>query len=49
MAIPTNAYTTYDTTGMREDLTDVITNISPVDTWFTSNTGTVSCKARYHK
>jgi hypothetical protein len=24
-------------------------NISPIDTWFTSNTGTTSCKARYHE
>jgi len=32
MAQPTNLYDTYDTTGIREDLTDVIYNISPEDT-----------------
>ena len=32
MAQPTNLYDTFDTTGIREDLTDVIYNISPEDT-----------------
>ena len=32
MALPTNLYDTYDTTGIREDLVDVIYNISPEDT-----------------
>jgi len=32
MAQPTNLYDTYDTTGIREDLVDVIYNISPEDT-----------------
>lgn len=49
MAIATNTLTTYEAIGNREDLTDVITNISPVDTWFTSNTGSGESKARYHE
>jgi len=32
MAQPTNLYDTYDTTGIREDLVDIIYNISPEDT-----------------
>ena len=32
MAQPTNLYDTYDTTGIREDLADVIYNIAPSDT-----------------
>lgn len=31
MALPTNAYTTYSAVGIREDLSDVVTNIAPVD------------------
>jgi hypothetical protein len=49
MAIPTNAFTTYESIGQREDLIDVITNISPVDTWFTSNSGTVKASGRFHE
>lgn len=49
MAIPTNDFTTYDAIGNREDLIDVITNISPVDTWFTSNTGSGKASARFHE
>lgn len=44
-----SAYQTYDFVGNREDLTDIITNISPMDTWFTSNTGKASAKATYHE
>jgi hypothetical protein len=49
MTIPTSDYTTYDATGNREDLIDVITNISPTDAWFTSNSGSTRAKARYHE
>lgn len=49
MAIVDNSFTTYTSIGQREDLTDVITNITPVDTWFTSNSGTSSATARYHE
>jgi len=49
MAIATQAYTTYTAIGQREDLIDVITTISPVDTWFTSNSGTSRATGRYHE
>lgn len=49
MAIPANTFSTYAAIGMREDLIDVITNISPMDTWFTSNSGTTRATARYHE
>lgn len=42
-------YQTYQSVGNREDLTDVITNIAPMDTWFTSNTGTSKATATYHE
>ena len=49
MALVTNAFITYDATGNREDLIDVITNISPLDTWFTSNSGSNRATARVHQ
>lgn len=49
MAIATNTFTTYEAVGNREDLTDIIENISPVDTFFTSATGNGTAKARYHE
>lgn len=49
MAIPTDTFTSYDAIGNREDLIDVITNIDPIDTWFTSNSGTARAKARFHE
>lgn len=39
MAILTNTFTTYGAKGIREDLSDVIANISPEDTPFLSNLG----------
>ena len=39
MALPTNAFTTYDAVGIREDLADLISMISPVDTMFYSSLG----------
>lgn len=42
-------YQTYQSKGNREDLTDIITNISPVDTWFTSTSGTGKAKGTYHE
>jgi len=49
MAIPANTFSTYAAVGMREDLIDVIENISPMDTWITSNIGSGKCSARYHE
>lgn len=39
MAQPTNTYDKYDMVGIREDLSDVISNISPTQTPFLSNIG----------
>jgi hypothetical protein len=39
MAIATNTFTTYSAKGIREDLSNVIYNISPEDTPFVSNIG----------
>jgi len=39
MAIVTNTFTTFDAKGIREDLSNVITNISPEETPYMSNIG----------
>ena len=39
MAIVTNTFTRYSAVGMREDLSNVIWNVSPQDTPFVSNIG----------
>ena len=49
MGVPTGTFQTYQAIGNREDLIDVITNIDPVDTWFTSNSGTARATNRYHE
>lgn len=49
MTLPTNVFDTYQATGNREDLIDIITNIAPVDTYITTNTGSTVAKARYHE
>jgi hypothetical protein len=49
MAILTNAWESYSAIGNREDLIDVVTNISPVEAWFTSNTGSVRATNKYHE
>ena len=49
MAVPADTFQTYQAIGNREDLIDVITSISPEDTWVTSNTGTGRAMARYHE
>ena len=36
MAVPTNTRLTFDAVGIREDLSDIIYNISPTDTPFLS-------------
>lgn len=43
MTQPTNTYDKYDAVGIREDLSDIISNISPTDTPFLSNIGKASC------
>jgi len=49
MALVTNAFTTYTAKGLREDLTDVIYDISPTETPFMSNAARVSVKAKVHE
>ena len=48
MAIPTNAFTTYTSAGQREDLSDVIYDISPTETPFASNLARVGASAILH-
>ena len=43
MAIATNTRTTYSAIGIREDLSNIIYNISPMDTPFMSSVGKGSC------
>ena len=45
----TNAFLTYDSVGIREDLIDVIYDISPTDTPFVSNVASGSSKGTYHE
>ena len=49
MALVTNAYSTYTSIGIREDLSDVIYDISPVETPFQSNIARVGAKAKFHE
>ena len=47
MAVVTNTFTTYDAKGLREDLSDLISDISPTQTPFQSNIGTRDAEATY--
>jgi len=47
MAIATNTRTTYGAIGIREDLSNIIYNISPMDTPFMSSVGKGSCDNTY--
>jgi hypothetical protein len=49
MAIVTNAFTTYSAIGIREDLSDVIYDISPTETPFQSNIAKVSATQKKHE
>lgn len=49
MAQPTNTFDSYDAVGIREDLQDVIYDISPEETPFYSSTKKVSAKNTYHE
>ena len=44
MAQPTNLYDTYDSVGIREDLSDVIYNVDPFDTPFYSKSAKTKAK-----
>src|SRR5574337_945185 len=49
MAIPSNVFKQFDAVGDREDLIDIITNIDPVNTYVTSNTGSKRAGSIYHE
>lgn len=49
MAQPTNTYDSYDQTGIREDLSDVIHDISPTETPFYSGAAKTSASNTYHE
>lgn len=49
MAVPTNTVQTFSRNSIREDFSDIISNIAPVDTPFTSNIGTASATQRTHE
>ena len=49
MAQVTNTYSTYDSVGQREDLSDIIYSISPTDTQFMSSIGKEKATAVLHE
>lgn len=49
MAELATVFSTYQATGNREDLTDFITDISPLEAPLYDRMGTVSAKGRYHE
>ena len=49
MGVPSNTTETYSRVGIREDLADVIYNISPVETPFISNAGKGSATQTNHE
>ena len=49
MAVPADTYQTYTAVGRREDLTDVIHDISPTKTPFMTNIGRGTAKAKLHE
>lgn len=49
MAVPTNTYSEYDAVGNREDLEDVIYDISPVDTPFLSTAARMRARSTFHE
>jgi len=49
MAQPTNTYSTNDMAGIREDLSDIIYDVSPTDTPFMSMAGRTTATNTYHE
>jgi len=49
MASPVALYQTYSQVGIREDLEDIIYDISPMDTWFFTNAARTTCKSTTHE
>ena len=48
MAVPSNTYQTYTAIGRREDLTDVIHDISPTDVPFMTNIKKGKASQKFH-
>ena len=49
MAQATNIFDSYEAIGIREDLTDILVNISPSETPMLSRFGKGKAKNRYHE
>jgi len=49
MAQPTNTFDSYDAVGIREDLSDIITNVSPEDTPFMTKSGASRARNTLHE
>ena len=49
MAVPTGTFQTYQAIGNREDLSDVIWDISPTETPFTTRIAKIKAKAVLHE
>jgi hypothetical protein len=49
MAQPSNTFDSYDAVGIREDLSDVIYDVSPEDTPFYSTCAKVKARNTYHE
>src|SRR5687767_13966942 len=49
MTLPTNTFSSYDAVGNREDLEDIIYDISPMDTPFLSKAERVKADAVFHE
>jgi len=49
MASPTNTFTSYDAVGIKEDLQDVIYDISPEETPFYSSCAKVKARNTFHE
>ena len=49
MAVPANTVQTYSRNSIREDLSDIISNISPTEVPFTANIGTATARQRTHE
>ena len=49
MAVPTNTVQTFDRVSIREDFTDIISNIAPTETPFVSNIGSTIARQRTHE
>lgn len=49
MAQPTNTFDSYDAVGIREDLSDIIHNVTPYETPFFSSAGKTKASNTYHE